>query len=107
MRTSPALLLLLAGCAGGAADDLSCEAGCPPGTRNALYETAVSGGASVVSAGECESICEPIATCLAPQIPVITQDEYRCVSVEGISSIPADAEVDFSFMQAWDEGGAR
>jgi hypothetical protein len=56
MRTSPALLLVLAGCAGGAADDLSCEAGCPPGTRNALYETAVSGGASVVSAGECESI---------------------------------------------------
>lgn len=54
-----------------------------------------------------ESVCEPITSCLAPQVPVITADSYACVSVDGISGIPADAEVDFSFTEAWADGGAR
>jgi hypothetical protein len=104
--------LPLTACADGARggqDDnpVSCEAGCPEGTRGARYEAVVRGSAGVVAAGECESVCEPITTCLAPQVPVITADSYACVSVEGISSIPEDAEVDFSFTQAWADEESR
>ncbi len=104
-------LLLLAGCAGGggagADGDLalsSCSTDCPAGTRNSNYETVLRSGGGVATEGSCESYCEPITTCLAPQVPVITADSYECASVEGISSIPADDEVDFSFAEGWNPG---
>lgn len=97
-------LLWLAACAGGgdaSENPAVCEAGCPDGTRGARYEAVVRGQAGVVAAGECESVCEPITSCLAPQVPVISADSHACVSIDGISGIPADAEVDFSFTEAW------
>lgn len=95
--------LLLLACSGGLGDPdaPTCDQPCPEGTRKSTFEAVLRGEAGVAVGASCESYCEPITTCLAPQVPVITGDTYACASVEGISSITPDDAVDFSFTDAW------
>ncbi len=114
-----ALLLWLAGC-GAAADDPTrtpdggtiwngtntdtiafnqCDAVCPDGTQQAEYSSLeiLTTEAFYTLDGECQSVCEPIAPCVWPNVPVISANAYGCMPLEGFVDFPETSQVDFGW----------
>lgn len=84
-----------------------CGQECPEGTRRASFDVVVSGQGGVVVGASCETYCEPIVTCLAPAVPVITKDSYACEPLAGFVSYEEDALVDWSFADLWANPNAQ
>lgn len=85
----------------------NCIVECPAGTRFVninISEQAVANanGAFRYSRDRCEAWCEPINQCITPNIPVVTQDGFKCEPLPGFSGLAPDTEVDLSFGRAWD-----
>jgi hypothetical protein len=88
----------------------SCTQECPAGTRIATFATDertlaldTFGGAFVYAKAGCETYCEPLMKCLAPNVPVVTAEDYECQLLPRYDSFPAAADVDLSFGALWDE----
>jgi hypothetical protein len=79
-----------------------CSKDCPAGTRRTTFEAVVRGQGASVKEAYCETHCEAITPCLAPNIPAIARDKYSCQPLEGFSGIPKDGDVDLSFVTLWD-----
>lgn len=87
-----------------------CESVCPDGTNRISGSTTVldatKGAFSFVSGG-CETVCEPVETCLAPNVPTVRpnpqtgRSQWSCDPLEGFSSLAQDAQVDTSFGAAY------
>lgn len=95
--------------AGGAPE---CSVDCPPGTRVASFSATsvtedLTNGTFVLFRGECETRCAPIEECFPPNIPVVTENAFRCDTVPGFSDIEPAADVDFSFADVWDAAQAQ
>lgn len=94
----------LVGCPAGSGGDppeVTCDAVCPEGTRLAAWEQVVVGQGFVVVGERCEAACEPITHCRPPTIPVLGEDSWACVALDGWSEFTPDAEVDFSWADVW------
>lgn len=88
----------------------SCTQECPAGARVATFATDertlaldTFNGAFVYTKAGCETYCEPVMQCIAPNVPVVTADHYECQLLPRYDSFPAPADVDLSFGSAWDE----
>lgn len=88
----------------------SCKQECPGGTRIATFATDertlaldTFSGAFVYTKSGCETYCEPVMRCAAPNVPVVTADHYECQLLPRYDSFPAPSEVDLSFGSLWDE----
>lgn len=93
-----------------AQDKPACAQECPGGTRIATFATDertlaldTFGGAFVYTKAGCETYCEPVMKCIAPNVPVVTADHYECQLLPRYDSFPAPADVDLSFGSLWDE----
>lgn len=93
-----------------AQDRPSCTQECPAGSRIATFATDertlaldTFNGAFVYTKSGCETYCEPVMKCMAPNVPVITFDHYECQLLPRYDSFPAAAQVDLSFGSVWDE----
>ena len=93
-----------------AQDKATCTQECPTGTRIATFATDertlaldTFGGAFVYTKAGCETYCEPLMKCMAPNVPVVTADHYECQLLPRYDSFPAPAQVDLSFGSLWDE----
>jgi hypothetical protein len=93
-----------------AQDKPSCTQECPAGARIATFATdertlalsTFSGGFVYTKSG-CETYCEPVMKCIAPNVPVVTADHYECQLLPRYDSFPAAADVDLGFGAVWDE----
>lgn len=88
----------------------SCTQECPAGTRIATFATDertlaldTFRGAFVYTKAGCETYCEPVMKCLAPNVPAVSADHYECQLLPRYDSFPAPADVDLSFGGVWDE----
>lgn len=109
------LLAVLVGCGAVGQDGdpgVECTKACPDGTRRTSYDAVVSGEGFTVAGDMCETACEPTLTCLAPNIPTVFRDDagvdhYECKLLDGLSSIPEDVTVDFTFATVWSDDAAQ
>ncbi len=88
----------------------SCTQECPAGTRIATFATDertlaldTFSGAFVYTKAGCETYCEPVMQCMAPNVPVVTADHYESQLLPRYDSFPAAADVDLGFGSVWDE----
>lgn len=101
------LLCLFVGCT---VEDAPCEAECPDGTRKVVVDQIEITDVTTFSYSadqSCEVWCEPEQTCLAPNVPVIDDEQYTCQPLDGFADIPLPSEVDTSFAEVWVDGGSH
>ena len=89
---------------------LSCKQECPAGShiatfaveeRQFAYDT--FGGAYFYQKDQCETYCEPDSVCEPPNVPVVTEEGFRCVLLPRYATFPKAEDVDLSFGTLWDE----
>jgi len=100
------LLCLFLGCT---VEDAPCEAECPDGTRKVVVDQIEITDVTTFSYAadqSCEVWCEPEQACLAPNVPVIDDEQYTCRPLDGFADIPLPSEVDTSFAELWVDGGS-
>lgn len=92
------------------AETPACSQSCPDGARVATFKTSASeialdtfGGAFLYVKNGCETYCEPLTRCLAPNVPVVSNGAFQCQLLPGYTKLEDPANVDLSFGSLWDE----
>lgn len=102
--------VLASACGGGPGSGSmpSCGDVCPDGTRRASFsDVNVSSTETVIVVERsCETACEPITPCVAPNVPRVWVEgdvsHYSCAPLPGMDGIPAARDVDLTFAGYWE-----
>ena len=101
-------LLALVACGNGPSVP-ECKDACPEGTRVANFNNVnvVSGESFVVTEATCETVCETVTPCEAPNVPRVWKEgdaiRYSCAPLPGMNGIPAKDSIDLAFGALWDD----